>query len=63
MKAATRNRFRIAYLIFAPAFLVLCLILIFLVLFYGENVLCALAFWGPTWIAAREIERCANWLN
>lgn len=63
MKTATRNRFRIAYLIFAPAFLVLCLVAIFIVVFFCDNALCAAPLSLPTLIAFWSIKNCTNWLN
>ncbi|QDV50458.1 hypothetical protein Enr17x_24980 [Gimesia fumaroli] len=63
MKAATRNRLRIAYLIFAPAFLVLCLAAIFIVVFFSDNAICAAPLYLPTLIAFWSMRRCTNWLN
>ena len=63
MKATTRNRLGVFYVISAPSFLLLCLGAIVAVIVTSKNAMAASSLLMPTSIAAWGMRRCADWLN
>ncbi len=63
MKAATRTRLKVLYIVFAPLFLLLCLGAIASVVLTARHAFFAAPLLVPTAIAARNLRRCSEWLR